>query len=506
MQGSLAEFAVSFGPLMPSETTVFRTLESFLEANLVYIVWIWMAGMVGHLIRFSAGVMGIHRVRRSVSTISGLDDLLDKLTSFYGIRRKVVIGESMKARVPMMIGYLKPMIVLPLGYASGIPADQLELVLAHELAHIKRGDYLVNVIVQLIKTVYFYHPVAHWMSRKIEVERECACDDMVLQLKQPVKYAQALLAAHDWESSLSMRLGGQKNDLGNRINRIMKRNMKKKQNVQPWTFVVLVMLMVTVVWADNRKSTNIAMPIKTASMFHEPAVTPVGPTIETAWPRQDTVPEPGKRESTYAFDLDMDFEEALSLQLDEFVLDLEDIVIPDIEIPPFPDFQFDTIIPVETIQQLEMAREKMEMLQMKEMKELYNSQEFKQQMQEQAMLAEKLQKEILESIEKMELDKIELEYLEQIEGLEELNEVVARQMREVEEQLSMMPDMEEEMKKMEQVIKEETKHLREFEYDMKEALLEDGYWEEGEKLNIKFSDDWMEVNGERVEGKKFKKY
>lgn len=93
------------------------------------------------------------------------------------VRRPVGLLESTLVRVPTVIGWLRPVILLPSRTLLGLTAQQLEVVLAHELAHIRRHDYLVNLLQTVIETLLFYHPAVWWVSRQVRLEREHCCDD-----------------------------------------------------------------------------------------------------------------------------------------------------------------------------------------------------------------------------------------------------------------------------------------------------------------------------------------
>ena len=101
--------------------------------------------------------------------------------------------ESALVDVPTVIGWMKPVILLPASALAGLSPAQLEAILAHELAHIRRHDYLVNLLQTLVETLLFYHPAVWWLSRRIRIERENCCDDLAVSLcGDPVAYAQAL--------------------------------------------------------------------------------------------------------------------------------------------------------------------------------------------------------------------------------------------------------------------------------------------------------------------------
>ena len=95
--------------------------------------------------------------------------------------------------MPTVIGWLKPVVLLPASALAALTPQQLEAILAHELAHIRRHDYLVNLLQTLVETLLFYHPAVWWLSRRIRIERENCCDDLAVSLcGDPVAYAAAL--------------------------------------------------------------------------------------------------------------------------------------------------------------------------------------------------------------------------------------------------------------------------------------------------------------------------
>ena len=96
------------------------------------------------------------------------------------ISRPVRLLESAIAEVPVVIGYLKPVILIPAGLLANLPVDQVEAILLHELAHIRRADYLVNLLQTMVESLLFYHPAVWWISHVIRTEREHCCDDFVL--------------------------------------------------------------------------------------------------------------------------------------------------------------------------------------------------------------------------------------------------------------------------------------------------------------------------------------
>lgn len=109
------------------------------------------------------------------------------------VRRTVALLESSLASVPVVVGHLRPMILMPAGLLTGMDPSQVEAVLLHELAHVARADYLGNVLQRLIEALMFYHPAVWWISHRMRIERENCCDDAVISAGTPAReYATAL--------------------------------------------------------------------------------------------------------------------------------------------------------------------------------------------------------------------------------------------------------------------------------------------------------------------------
>ena len=105
---------------------------------------------------------------------------LDRLAARVRVSRPVTLLESCLAEVPVVIGYVRPVILMPVGLLAGLPAGQVESILLHELAHIRRHDYLVNLMQIVVEGLVFYHPAVWWISGVIRAERENCCDDLVV--------------------------------------------------------------------------------------------------------------------------------------------------------------------------------------------------------------------------------------------------------------------------------------------------------------------------------------
>ena len=165
------------------------------EPALPYLVWGWLIGVLGLSAWHLGGWAQLQRLKRRLVHEVGdpLRGQLDGLARKLGVRRAVTLLESAIVEVPTVVGWLRPVVLLPASALSGLTADQLEALLAHELAHIRRYDYLVNMLQTVVEILGFYHPAVWWVSHRIRVERENCCDDLAVRVcGDSVRYAKAL--------------------------------------------------------------------------------------------------------------------------------------------------------------------------------------------------------------------------------------------------------------------------------------------------------------------------
>jgi beta-lactamase regulating signal transducer with metallopeptidase domain len=161
-----------------------------------YASGLYLCGVVLMLLRLAFGLCGGRRLRLACTPITDdtICNLLHDHARRMGLRVVPLLGSCQRASVPLVVGVLRPMILLPASLASGLTLQELEMVLIHELAHIRRFDPAVNVLQRLVEAMLFFHPAVWWVSRRISVERENACDDLVLQNHSGrAKYVGALL-------------------------------------------------------------------------------------------------------------------------------------------------------------------------------------------------------------------------------------------------------------------------------------------------------------------------
>jgi len=133
-------------------------------------------------------------------------DRLNRARTRLRISKPVTLLESCLVQIPVVIGQIRPMILLPVGLLAGLPGEQIELILMHELAHIRRCDYVVNIVQTFIEGVMFYNPAVWWISNVIRTEREHCCDDWVVAATNNAHAYAAALAALEETRSVSPEL------------------------------------------------------------------------------------------------------------------------------------------------------------------------------------------------------------------------------------------------------------------------------------------------------------
>ena len=160
-----------------------------------WILPVWSFGVLAFSLRLLLGGIEVRALRRSGRAADEqLRELAASVMRRMSINRQVSLVTADRAAGPSTIGWWRPVILLPPAAAMGLTVQQLEAVLAHELAHIRRHDYLVNIFQMTVETLLFYHPVVWWVSHRMRVERELCCDDEAVKLcGNATTYARALV-------------------------------------------------------------------------------------------------------------------------------------------------------------------------------------------------------------------------------------------------------------------------------------------------------------------------
>lgn len=185
--------------------TMFDQMMSYLSRNNSTLVLIWLLIVLAKSLQLIVGLNGLKHLRSKAIFGSALDweVKVKDLTKRLGINQAIGLAESSLIKVPMVIGHLKPLILLPIGLLTALPPKEIEAILIHELAHIYRRDYLVNILQSLMEILFFFNPAVLWLSALIKAERENCCDDIAVGLtSSKLNYINALVSCQEYQLAL----------------------------------------------------------------------------------------------------------------------------------------------------------------------------------------------------------------------------------------------------------------------------------------------------------------
>jgi bla regulator protein BlaR1 len=248
-----------------------------LQAYLPYISVLYVAGLFLRLLRVGWSRQQINRLKQSFVYHEALTRQVAQLAQRFDISKPVCAGLSSLVSVPCVAGNIKPLLFFPITALSHLSAQEVEAIILHELAHIKRNDYLINYIQQVISALLFFNPFATLINRLINTEREHCCDDMVINLtSQPLPYAQALLKLQEMQPQYALAMAAKSSNfkLLNRIQRIMKTE-NPHHNLRHLVFalVLLTASAFSIAWFNPEfKNGKLTVKLKQQSRVEMPTV------------------------------------------------------------------------------------------------------------------------------------------------------------------------------------------------------------------------------------------
>jgi beta-lactamase regulating signal transducer with metallopeptidase domain len=233
-----AAIANAPGPDIDAATAVLpqhpgQLIIQYMDQHAYWFMMLWALIFLVKCIRLLSGFYYIHRIKRiNIQPVPAQwEETLIRLSHSLGIQKAIRLLESGIVKTPVTIGFFKPVIFLPLGLLAQLPADQVETILLHELAHIRRKDYLVNILHSFTETIFFFNPAFLWISARLREEREACCDDIVVaHTPHKATYLHALVAFEEQAisgTSLQLRLGSTQEHLLQRVKRMLTRENKK---------------------------------------------------------------------------------------------------------------------------------------------------------------------------------------------------------------------------------------------------------------------------------------
>ena len=191
---------------------------------ILWLVQVWFIGVLLFSLRTAGGVVLLERIRRrdAIPADDSLAALGAAIQRRMGLNRIIRYCESLELEAPAVIGWFRPVVLLPISALTGFSQEQLQAVIAHELAHIKRFDGFVNLFQVVVESLLFYHPAVWWLNRRIRAERENCCDDAAIALcGNPLEYARALTLMEERRAAPALAMAANSSPLAARIRRLL---------------------------------------------------------------------------------------------------------------------------------------------------------------------------------------------------------------------------------------------------------------------------------------------
>ena len=207
-------------------------LVHWLNSNSGFLMLAWMIFFLLKCIMLFAGLASVNRLRhyKTFPVEAEWKSRFDELCTRLNLRKPVGLLQSGLVKVPVALGIIKPVILLPLGLITQLPPEQVESILLHELSHIRRKDYLINLLQHFAEAIFFFNPAIIWISWLIRQEREACCDDLVIEnSSEKLNYLNALVAFQEYSISrqgYAMAISSRKHYLFDRIKRMITKENK----------------------------------------------------------------------------------------------------------------------------------------------------------------------------------------------------------------------------------------------------------------------------------------
>ena len=329
----------------PTFTSVLAGAQIFVEKCMPLFLMLWVAGALFFGSRIFIGLAYVNRLREeSIPLGNEWSSYIQEISVRLKIEKFVTLAESAAIDAPVVIGYVKPFILIPIGMCTSLSTAQLETIFIHELMHIRRNDYLVNLIQSFAEAVYFFNPFVWTISKMVKRERELCCDDAVVEVHgNTAAYASALTALEEARLSgtaLSLSLTGSKNELLKRIKRLMEKSVHHHRS--NGKIIPAVLLVIGVICASWISATT-GPSASDIDFTHNATV--VQDTTKKNKKTKAARKAENKRASTNneEVEIDKEVDVAKDIEVEEPVeADVEENLsygppVPDFDLPPIPD-------------------------------------------------------------------------------------------------------------------------------------------------------------------------
>jgi len=240
------------------------SLEQFLSNNQASIAALWLCGTLMLLARFIAGMIKLVTLRSSAIDCSDnrLSYLANTISTKLNIIKRVEIKESKLITTPMVLGHIKPVILFPFAVSTQLSMNEIEAILAHELAHVMRNDFILNLIQSITEVLLYFHPGIWWLSSIVRNERENCCDDIALEfVEDNLSYAKSLVKLQEIQlqsvPAFALAFSGSKNHLKNRVMRIL--NQSNPSSFLKEKLIAIALLFTFVLTFANNSTNDIEL-------------------------------------------------------------------------------------------------------------------------------------------------------------------------------------------------------------------------------------------------------
>jgi TonB family protein len=253
-----------------AEVQTFVFALGWLEARWPIAVLLWLSGVAVLSMHLLRAWLLVHRIRRTGTTTTGAwQTRVETLARRLRISRTLRLLESAWIDVPSVIGWIRPIIVLPASTLAGLSPEQFDAILAHELAHVRRHDYLINALQSALEVLLFYHPAVWWVSHQVRIEREHCCDDLAVEISgDRVAYARALACLEERRAAPALAMGARSGDLLTRVRRLVRATPAAAGSRSAWAAVAA-----TTALAAIAVGTYFSRPVLARSDMPSPPVT-----------------------------------------------------------------------------------------------------------------------------------------------------------------------------------------------------------------------------------------
>ena len=495
-------------------------LENILLA-IPYFVMLWWIGIVALFIKMIINLWQIRKITRAnhLPVSPQVLEIFETLRQQLKINKIVKIVQSQKISVPSVIGHLKPIIILPIGLVNGLTSEQVEAILLHELSHIKRHDFLVNIIQSVVEVIYFFNPFMWIISKTIRDEREHASDDDAISLGISASvYAETLAGVFNYaikRQQFALSFASKNKLTLKRIQRIMKNKSNNNNKlIASMIFVIAITLsmyygaeshapgqdfsemfpnrtvMATVLPSFSSMSTPMLEPISDEPVFREIIV-------PERIVKADTTDPKDLKKRTEAYEQAMknlkstkEWKEAEKIR--EEMVDEHMKIMTDIS----PQMEEALRIVEKSVklsdEQLEMMEEKLARLD-EELADIRIDEELERVMEINSRVLEESMRQIQDQMEDMNFDEIT-----------EMAELLADDAKKMAVEAKVMAA---EAEKMAAEAELQVKGVEDFLDDLRPMLIDDGYIKSSKDLDqLKFKEGEVYINGEKVMEKDAKKY